>query len=58
VTTEDYKQLSNRFATLAIESAALSVAEALMGIAFDYASRATNAPRGQGWYDRLAEFGD
>jgi hypothetical protein len=58
VTTEDYKQLSNRFARLAIESAVPSVAEALMAIAFDYASRAAKAPRGQRWHDQLAEFGD
>jgi hypothetical protein len=58
VTNEDYKQLSNRFASLAIESAAPSVAEALMAIALDCARRATNAPRGQRWHDQLAEFGD
>jgi hypothetical protein len=43
VTAEDYRQLSNRFARLAIESAVPSVAEALMAIAFDYASRAAKA---------------
>jgi hypothetical protein len=37
---EDYKQLSNRFAQLAIASSAPTVAKALMAIAFDYASRA------------------
>jgi len=51
VTTEDYRQLSNRFARLAIDSAVPSVAEALMAIAFDYASRTAKAdpgpPRGQ-----------
>jgi hypothetical protein len=34
---EDYKQLSNRFAQLAIASSAPTVAKALMAIAFDYA---------------------
>src|SRR5437016_4237875 len=37
------RQLSTRFARLAIASAAPSVAEALMAIAFDYASKATKA---------------
>jgi hypothetical protein len=58
LTSEDYKQLSNRFARLAIDSAVPSVAEGLLAIAFDYARRATNASRGQGWSDQLAEFGD
>ena len=40
LTSEDYKQLSNRFAELAIASSAPSVAEALRAIALDYASRA------------------
>jgi hypothetical protein len=38
---EDYKQLSNRFAQLAIASSAPTVAKALMAIAFDYAPRAS-----------------
>ena len=40
LTSEDCKQLSNRFAQLAIASSAPSVAEALMAVAFDYASQA------------------
>jgi hypothetical protein len=41
LTSEDYRQLSNQVAQLAIASSAPSVAEALMAIALDYASRAT-----------------
>jgi hypothetical protein len=58
VRTEDYRQLSNRFAQLAIESTAPTLAQSLMAIALDYASRATNAPKGEQWNDQLAEFGD
>ena len=58
LTSEDYKELSNRFARLAIEATTPTVAEALMAIALDYVSRATTAPRGQRWHDQLAEFGD
>jgi hypothetical protein len=53
LTVEDYKELSNRFARLAIEVAAPSVAAALMAVAFDYASRATNAPGGCGGIIKL-----
>ena len=38
--SEDYKQVSNRFAQLAIASSAPGVTKALKAIAFDYASRA------------------
>jgi hypothetical protein len=57
LTSEDYKELSDRFARLAIESTALTVAEALMAMALDYASRATNAPRGQPRH-QIEGFGD
>jgi hypothetical protein len=40
-TAEDYKQLSNRFAQLTISSSAPSVAQALLALALDYATRAT-----------------
>jgi hypothetical protein len=40
-TAEDYKQLSNRFAELAISSSAPSVAQALLALALDYVTRAT-----------------
>ena len=40
-TAEDYKQLSNRFAQLAISSSAPSVAQALLALALDYVTRAT-----------------
>jgi hypothetical protein len=58
LTAEDYKELSKRFARLAIESAAPSVAAALMAVAFDYASRATNAPRGLRRHHQIEGFGD
>ena len=62
MTTEDYRHLSNRFARLAIESAVPSVAEALMAMAFDYASRAAKAhpgrPRGQRRHDQIDGFSD
>jgi hypothetical protein len=58
VTSEDYKERSNCFAQLAIESAAPTVAAALMAMAFDYASRATNAPKGQQRHDQVDGFGD
>lgn len=40
-TAEDYEQLSNRFAQLAISSSAPSVAQALLALALDYVTRAT-----------------
>jgi hypothetical protein len=40
LTSEDCRQLSNRFAQIAIGSSEPTVAEALMVIAFNYASRA------------------
>jgi hypothetical protein len=40
-TAEDYKQLSNRFAQLAISSSTPSVAQALLALALDYVTRAT-----------------
>ena len=60
---EDYKQLSNRFAQLAIASSAPSVAKALMAIAFDYASRAVEvhqvaAGEQKRWHDPADGFGD
>ena len=60
---EDYKQLSNRFAQLAIASSAPSVAKALMAIAFDYASRAVEvhqvaAGEQKRWHHPVEGFGD
>ena len=60
---EDYKQLSNRFAQLAIASSAPSVAKALMAIAFDYASRVAEAHQvaageQQKRHDPVDGFGD
>ena len=60
---EDYKQLSNRFAQLAIASSAPSVAKALMAIAFDYASRAVEvhqvaAGEQKRWHDPVDGVGD
>jgi hypothetical protein len=43
---------------LAIESTALSVAEVLMAMAFDYATRAANAPSGQQRHHQIEAFGD
>ena len=40
LTSESYKQLSDRCAQIAIASSAPSVARALMGLAFDYVTRA------------------
>ena len=59
--SEDYKELSNRFARLAIESGAPSVSEALLAMALDYASRAARAhprPSGQQLHDQVDGFGD
>jgi hypothetical protein len=60
LTREDYKERSDQYARLAIESAAPTVAEALMALAFDYASRAAkaNPARTQQWHDQLDGFGD
>jgi len=61
LTSEDYRQLSNRFARLAIESATPHVAEALLALALDYASRAARAhpgPKGQQRHDQVDGFGD
>jgi hypothetical protein len=61
LTSEDYKERSNCFAQLAIESAAPSVAAALMAMAFDYASRAAKANSGlirQRRHDQVDGFGD
>ena len=41
-TAEDYKQMADRSAHLALECAAPSVAEALMALALDYMKRATS----------------
>jgi hypothetical protein len=46
LTSEDYKERSNCFARLAVESAAPTLAAALMALAFDYASRAVTANPG------------
>jgi hypothetical protein len=43
LTPESYKQLSDRCAQIAIASCAPSVARALMGLAFDYLTRADKA---------------
>jgi hypothetical protein len=57
LTSEDYKERSNCFARLAIESAAISVAKALMALAFDYASRAVTANPGPSrMLQRLDQF--
>jgi hypothetical protein len=40
LTSESYKQLSDRCAQIAIASSAPSVAQALMALAFDYLTRA------------------
>jgi hypothetical protein len=62
LTSEDYKERSNCFARLAIECAAISVAEALMALAFDYASRAAMANPGPSRMlerpDQFEGFGD
>jgi hypothetical protein len=62
LTSEDYKERSDQYARLAIESAAPSVAEALMALAFDYASRAAKAnpgrPKAQQRHDQFDGFGD
>ena len=62
LTSEDYKERSNCFARLAIESAAISVAKALMALAFDYASRAVTANPGPSRMlkrlEQLEGFGD
>jgi hypothetical protein len=64
LTSEDYKQMANRSAKLAIKCAAPSVAEALMALALDYAGRAARlseaAPRQQQNMGRRAwdGFGD
>jgi|Tabmets5t2r1_1033131.scaffolds.fasta_scaffold131907_1 hypothetical protein len=61
---EDYKQLSNRFAQLAIASSAPTVAKALMAIAFDYASRAATVHQvaagehQKSRHDQIDGFGD
>ena len=46
LTREDYKERSDQYARLAIESAAPTVAEALMAMALDYAKRAAKANPG------------
>jgi hypothetical protein len=46
LTREDYKERSDQYARLAIESAAPTVAEALMALALDYAKRAAKANPG------------
>ena len=62
LTPEDYKERSNCFARLAIESAAPTLAAALMALAFDYASRAVTANPGPSGMlqrlDQLEGFGD
>jgi hypothetical protein len=45
LTSGDYKALSDRSAQLAIASSSPSVAQALMGLAFDYATRAAKLGR-------------
>jgi hypothetical protein len=47
LTSESYKQLSDRCAQLAIASTAPSIAEALMALAFDYVTRAARSAAGQ-----------
>jgi hypothetical protein len=63
LTSETYKQLSDRCAQLAIATSVPSVAQALMALAFDYLTRAdTLAPlAGQQWQQRMHPadgFGD
>jgi hypothetical protein len=62
LTSEDYKERSNCFARLAIESAAPTLAAALMALAFDYASRAVTANPGPSRtlqrLDQFEGFGD
>jgi hypothetical protein len=60
LTREDYKERSDQYARLAIESAAPSVAEALMALAFDCVSRAAKAGRArtQQRHDHVDGFGD
>jgi hypothetical protein len=60
LTSEDYKERSNQYARLAIESAAPTLAEALMSLALDYASRAAkaNPASTQQWHDQFDGFGD
>jgi hypothetical protein len=62
LTREDYKERSDQYARLAIESAAPTVAEALMALAFDCVSRAAKAnpgrPKTQQRHDQFDGFGD
>jgi hypothetical protein len=62
LTSEDYKERSNCFARLATESAAPTLAAALMALAFDYASRAVTANPGPSRMlkrlEQLEGFGD
>jgi hypothetical protein len=43
LTSESYKQLSDRCAQIAIASSTPSVAQALMALAFDYLARANES---------------
>ena len=47
LTSESYKQLSDRCAQLAIASTAPCVAEALMALALDYVTQAAKSANGQ-----------
>ena len=62
LTSEDYKERSNCFARLAIESAATSVAAVLMALAFDYVWRGVMANPGPSRMlqrlDHFEGFGD
>jgi hypothetical protein len=58
-TAEDYRQLAERCAVLAIECAAPDVANALRTLALDYLTRAAMAAAGskqQTQRDRIASF--
>ena len=62
LTSESYKQLSDRCAQIAIASSAPSVAQALMALAFDYLTRANESASlamGQQRHQGLVDgFGD
>jgi hypothetical protein len=58
LTSESYKQLSDRCAQLAIASSTPSVAQALLALAFDYVTRAARPPAGEQWQQGMQEPAD
>ena len=62
LSSEGYKQLSDRCVQVAIASSAPSVAQALMALAFDYLTRANESASPAMWQQRHQEpidgFGD